>query len=173
MDGCFTRVRLIVDVFVRHCVAVRYFLEQHEGELQRPSRVSTAASLARALNYENKQLIGAMIVAGWDEALGGQAWACPIGGTLSRQPWATDGSGSTYIWGYLDEVWKEGMTREEAEKVVVEALSLAMARDGSSGGVVRTVSIDKDGAVKKLHTPESHYRTWDEMPEPRLALGAF
>lgn len=37
------------------------------------------------------------------------------------------------------------MTREEAESFVVEAVALAMARDGSSGGVIRTVTLDKDG----------------------------
>jgi 20S proteasome subunit beta 1 len=38
------------------------------------------------------------------------------------------------------------MTREEAEAFVTEALALAMARDASSGGVIRTVTLDKDGA---------------------------
>jgi 20S proteasome subunit beta 1 len=89
-----------------------------------------------------------MIVAGWDPKKGGQVYGCPIGGTLAvgeaeQKGWAVDGSGSTYIWGYLDAHWKpEGMTREDAEALCVEALALAMARDGSSGGVVRLVTVD-------------------------------
>ena len=79
-------------------------------------------------------------------------FGCPIGGTLAvgeEKGWAVDGSGSTYIWGYLDAHWKAGMTREEAEALCVEALALAMARDGSSGGVVRLVTVDgaKGGAA--------------------------
>lgn len=31
-----------------------------------------------------------------------QVFGCPIGGTLAREKWAIDGSGSTYIWGYCD-----------------------------------------------------------------------
>ena len=58
------------------------------------------------MNYQNKHLIGAMIVAGWDENEGGQVYGCPIGGTLVRQPWTTDGSGSTYIWGFLDSAYR-------------------------------------------------------------------
>lgn len=55
------------------------------------------------MNYGNKAaLMGAMIIAGWDERAGGQVYGCPIGGTLVRQRWSTDGSGSTYIWGYMD-----------------------------------------------------------------------
>lgn len=35
-----------------------------------------------------------------------QVWACPIGGTLVREQWTTDGSGSTYIWGFLDSKYR-------------------------------------------------------------------
>jgi hypothetical protein len=111
------------------------------------------------MNYQYKHLIGAMIVAGWDEHEGGQVrppflhlrpsaavppnelatlqcrtpsgasdcvplrrspccrcclclvsceqvYGCPIGGTISREPWTTDGSGSTFIWGFLDSEFK-------------------------------------------------------------------
>ena len=66
------------------------------------------------MNYNNKHLVGAMIVAGWDSVEGGQVYGCPIGGTMSREKWTVDGSGSTYIWGFLDSeyrcggVWGEG-----------------------------------------------------------------
>ncbi|XP_066365166.1 proteasome subunit beta type-6-like [Miscanthus floridulus] len=49
-------------------------------------------------------------------------------------------SGSSYLYALLDHEWKEGMSQEEAEKFVVKVVSLAMARDGASGGVVRTVT---------------------------------
>lgn len=58
------------------------------------------------MNYQYKQLIGAMIVAGWDKENGGQVYGCPIGGTLVPENWTTDGSGSTYIWGYLDSSFR-------------------------------------------------------------------
>lgn len=41
------------------------------------------------------------------------------------------------------------MTREEAESFVVEALGLAMARDASSGGIIRTVTLDASGATER------------------------
>nr|ACN30647.1 unknown [Zea mays] len=50
-------------------------------------------------------------------------------------------SGSSYLYALLDHEWKEGMSQEEAEKFVVKVVSLAMARDGASGGVVRTVTV--------------------------------
>ena len=59
------------------------------------------------INYSNKNmLLGAMIVGGWDPERGGQIYGVPIGGTLVEQAWTTDGSGSTYIWGYLDSAYR-------------------------------------------------------------------
>ncbi len=40
------------------------------------------------------------------------------------------------------------MTKEECQSFVKKALAHAMARDGSSGGVIRTVTITKDEVVR-------------------------
>jgi hypothetical protein len=40
------------------------------------------------------------------------------------------------------------MSKEECLSFVQRALSHAMARDGSSGGVIRTVIIEKDGVTR-------------------------
>ena len=42
------------------------------------------------------------------------------------------------------------MTQEEAEELVITSISLAMARDGSSGGVVRLITLSKDGAKRRM-----------------------
>lgn len=55
---------------------------------------------------------------------------------------------------------------QEAEEFVSTAVALAMARDGSSGGVIRLVTLSKDGAKPRLITPEQHPVLWDELPEP-------
>lgn len=145
---------------------VRYFTESHEMQLQHTPGVRTVANLVKEMNYQYKHLVGAMIVAGWDEHEGGQVYGCPIGGTITREPWTTDGSGSTFLWGLLDSEFREGMGRQEAEDLVATALALAMARDGSSGGVIRLVTISKDGAQRRLITPEEHPVFWDELAPP-------
>lgn len=60
------------------------------------------------------------------------------------------GSGSTYIYGLVDSLYKEGMTKEECQNFVKKVISHAMARDGSSGGVVRLVTIDQTGVEKEV-----------------------
>jgi len=128
---------------------VRYYLSMNEIELGSEPPVATAAALFRELCYSNKaQLMAGIICAGWDAERGGQVFNIPLGGSLVKQPFAVGGSGSTYIFGYCDAHFKEGMTREECIDFVKSSVSLAMARDGSSGGVIRMVVVDKDGAER-------------------------
>merc|ERR1711991_51953 len=130
---------------------VRYYLEMHGIEIGELPQVATAASLFRKLCYENKNnLMAGIICGGWDPVKGGQVYSITIGGSLVKLPFALGGSGSIYIYGWVDDNYKEGMTREECLDFVRNALSLAMARDGSSGGVIRTVVLDKDGATRAM-----------------------
>lgn len=143
---------------------VRYYTNQLSMELTDAPDVKSVASLVKQLNYSNKSmLLGAMIIAGYDARSGGQVWGCPISGTLVREKWAIDGSGSTYLWGYLDSEFREGLSRAEAERLVTDALSLAMARDGSSGGLARLVTIDKDGVTRQTVKGTSIPLYWDEL----------
>jgi 20S proteasome subunit beta 1 len=177
---------------------VRYYLDAHTVELGRAPLVKTAASLFQELCYNNKDRLQASIIcAGWDAKEGGQVYALPLGGALVRQDWAIGGSGSTYVYGFVDANYKKNMTKEEcleftakvnrcAESIVsprrvvrdmlcgscswlrlllcfcsllplCQAIALAMARDGSSGGVVRLASIDAKGV-------ERHYIPGDRLP---------
>ena len=61
------------------------------------------------ITYNNKQLQGALIVAGWDGRRGGQVFCVPIGGTVVQESWAADGSGSIFLLGYLDSVFRSDM----------------------------------------------------------------
>lgn len=82
-----------------------------------------------------------MIIAGWDERHGGQVYSIPLGGSLHKQSYAIGGSGSTYIYGYCDANWKENMEETDAVNFVKGALEEAIKWDGSSGGVIRMVSV--------------------------------
>lgn len=74
------------------------------------------------------------------------------GGSLVQQKFAIGGSGSTYIMGLIDSEYRDNMTLEECQKFVAKCLSHAMARDGSSGGVIRLTTINADG-VEKIMIP--------------------
>jgi 20S proteasome subunit beta 1 len=128
-------------------------LEQLELEHGDHPTVHMAASILKRMCYANKdRLVAGIIVAGWDRHSGGAVYNIPLGGSIHRQPYAIGGSGSTYIYGYCDAHYKPAMTREECERFVLDALSLAMERDGSSGGVIRMAIITEQGTERKLYS---------------------
>ena len=130
---------------------VKFWLELHCLEIGCAPTVETAAALFQRLCYENKNyLLAGIIVGGWDPINGGSVYSIPLGGARVRQPFAIGGSGSSYIYGYCDANFRPGMTREEALNFCRNALSLAMSRDGSSGGVIRTAIITKDGVDREM-----------------------
>jgi len=137
---------------------VQYYLDLHSIELGAPPLVKTAASLFQELCYQNKdRLMAGIIVGGWDKKDGGSVYNIPLGGSLIRQQYAIGGSGSTYIYAYCDAYFKEGMTKKACQDFVRNALSHAMARDGSSGGIIRMVTIDEAGLTKE-------YVPGDQLP---------
>ncbi|EIN10579.1 proteasome-domain-containing protein [Punctularia strigosozonata HHB-11173 SS5] len=140
---------------------VHYYLQMYTQSMGPPS-VHTAAALFQRLCYENKDALSAgIIVAGWDEEVGPSVYNIPLGGGLFRQPWAIGGSGSTYVYGYCDATFQEGWGKDQTVDFVKNTLSLAMARDGSSGGVIRMCVITKDGAERLFVPGDQLPKFWE------------
>ena len=124
---------------------------QHTLDVGRQATVKAAANLVMGIAYGNKDMLSAgMIVAGWDKYDGASVWAIPMGGSLLMVPYAIGGSGSAYITGYVDHYYKAGMSRDECLAFVRGAVAHAMSRDGSSGGICRTVVIDSSGVTREF-----------------------
>jgi 20S proteasome subunit beta 1 len=82
------------------------------------------------------------------------------------------GSGSAYITGWCDKHFREDFTAEEAHAFVRQALTHAMARDSSSGGCIRTVTITSSG-VKRDFLPGSQVpATFGELQTPQQRVTA-
>jgi 20S proteasome subunit beta 1 len=120
--------------------------------------VSSAATLLGKLCYWNRWNIQAgIIVAGWDEVNGGSVYNVPLGGALIKQSYAMGGSGSVFLYGWADANYKSGMNKDQCVEFVRTAVAHAISRDGSSGGMIRTMAITKDG--------EEHTATpWKRIP---------
>ncbi|XP_033222135.1 proteasome subunit beta type-6 [Belonocnema kinseyi] len=130
---------------------VSYHLGFHQMELGQSPLVETAANVFREMCYNYRDsLMAGILVAGWDSQKGGQVYSVPIGGMCVRQPISIGGSGSTYVYGYVDANYKPNMSREETVELVQNTLALAMARDGSSGGVIRLGVITEKGIERKV-----------------------
>lgn len=155
---------------------VQWFLQQHKMELGKEVLVQTAAKLAQQMAYNNKNMLEAgLIIAGWDAKEGGQVYGIPLGGTMIRVPFTIGGSGSSYIYGFCDKNWRPGMTEEDCRNFVIRSISHAIARDSSSGGCVRTVTINEDG-VSRAFTPGDklplYYGEHAQPLQPPMTIGS-
>uniref|UniRef100_A0A8P4G2U1 Proteasome subunit beta n=1 Tax=Dicentrarchus labrax TaxID=13489 RepID=A0A8P4G2U1_DICLA len=93
---------------------VTYQLGFHSIELDEPPLVETAANLFKASCYRyREELTAGILVAGWDRRKGGQVYCVPIGGMLVRQPVSVGGSGSSYIYGFMDSNYKPGLSKDQ------------------------------------------------------------
>ncbi|XP_058800864.1 proteasome subunit beta type-6-like [Phymastichus coffea] len=141
---------------------VRYHLSFYKMELGMEPRVETAANLFREMCYNYREsLMAGILVAGWDPIKGGQVYSIPLGGMCTRMPISIGGSGSTYVYGYVDSHYKPGMTKDQVVELVTNTLALAMSRDGSSGGSIRLGVITKDGIERQLILGNELPKFWE------------
>merc|ERR1711997_267497 len=111
---------------------VRNQLQWHSVEFGAPPNVHTAAHLFKNISYQYRdQLTAGIIVAGWDAEKGGQVYSVPIGGALVRQKASIGGSGSTFLYGFLDANYREDMTKDQTVELVKQCITLAVnTKDG-------------------------------------------
>ncbi|KAJ3370901.1 Proteasome subunit beta type-1 [Allomyces arbusculus] len=141
---------------------VHYYCQMYSVQNGEAPSVKVAAAMFQQLCYTNKDALSAgIIVAGWDKYNAGSVYSISLGGSMHRQGFAIGGSGSTYIYGYCDSTYRDGMTVDECLQFTKSAIALAMARDGSSGGCIRLAVITKEG-VRRIFVPGNELPTFFE-----------
>lgn len=132
---------------------IKHHLEQHRIELSsngmdvQQVTVKSAASLCRLIAYNNRDNIsGSFIMAGVDKLKGAQIYRV-AGGAVFEDVAVAAGSGSTYILGLIDSTYKKDMSRAECLELAQRLVVHATLRDGSSGGMIRWLTIDESEGV--------------------------
>lgn len=92
-----------------------------------------------------------MILAGVDEN-GPALYSIKLGGSIIKENVFIGGSGSAFIYGYLDAVYRENMSFEEKKQLARDLVKLAIQRDNASGGCIRMTIIKRDD-VEKIFIP--------------------
>ncbi|KAK8885816.1 Proteasome subunit beta type-6 [Tritrichomonas musculus] len=128
-------------------------IDSPTGEPQKP--VTVASQYLRRILQSNKEILTAAIICGGVEADGEPAlYEINISGMALPRNFVLNGSGSSYILAYCDEMYKENMTIQEATDFAVKAVTNAIIRDGASGGFVNVVQVTKDGAKRFVVMPK-------------------
>lgn len=104
-----------------------------------------------------------LLVGGWDRA-GAHVFSLDAAGGSIPDKWTTTGSGSPFVFGVLEDSYKDGLTSSEALDLAIRGLNSAMRRDSASGngmdlaviGARGYQSVEReelDRRIKKLGLP--------------------
>lgn len=107
----------------------------------------SATSLLSIIMQENKMMpyYNELLVGGLDDGVPGLYVIDPIGGYTQESMFAATGSGSLTALGYIEDMYKKGITVKEAVKGTAKALAIAMRRDAATGDSMIIATITKAG----------------------------
>ena len=85
-----------------------------------------------------------LILGGYDRE-GGHVYALDMVGGAIPDEYVTTGSGSPYVYGVLEDHYKEGLSVNDGVDLAIRSLHAAMKRDSASGDGMAVASITPDG----------------------------
>jgi proteasome beta subunit len=85
-----------------------------------------------------------LILGGFDDS-GGYVFSLDAAGGAIPDKYTAGGSGSPYVFGVLEDSYKDGMSTDEGIDIAVRAITAATSRDAASGGNINVAVITKDG----------------------------
>jgi proteasome beta subunit len=85
-----------------------------------------------------------LILGGYDDT-GGYVYSLDAAGGAIPDKYTSGGSGSPYVYGVLEDTYKDDLTTNEGVDIAVRAITAAKSRDSASGGEINVAVITKDG----------------------------
>lgn len=85
-----------------------------------------------------------LVIGGIDRA-GGHVYSIDAAGGSLPDKYVSTGSGSPFVYGVLEDHWKDGLTIEEGADLAIRAITASMKRDAASGEGIDVALITKDG----------------------------
>ena len=135
------------------------------GTNGRTSRVITALTMLKSHLFKYQGNVSAALVLGGFDINGPHLFTVYPHGSSDSLPYATMGSGSLAAMSIFEAGYKENMTKEEAMKLVADAIKSGVFNDLGSGSNVDLCIITKEG--------KEYLRNY-ECPNPRpYAIGRF
>jgi proteasome beta subunit len=85
-----------------------------------------------------------LVIGGWDRA-GGHVYSLDAAGGSLPDKYTSSGSGSPYVYGVLEDHFKDDLTSDQGADLAIRAVTAAMKRDAVSGEGIDVAIITKDG----------------------------
>lgn len=94
----------------------------------------------------------ALVIGGMDSE-GGHVYSLDAAGGAIEDQYVTTGSGSPYVYGVLEDHYKEGLSTSDGIDLAIRALNAAMKRDAASGDGI-DIAVIKKKEFKQLSEDE-------------------
>jgi len=85
-----------------------------------------------------------LILGGFDSS-GGHVFSLDAAGGAIPDKYTSGGSGSPYVFGVLEDLYRDDLTMNEAIDIAIRAIGAAKRRDSASGGLTNIAVINKEG----------------------------
>ncbi len=85
-----------------------------------------------------------LIIGGWDSK-GGHVFSIDLAGGSIEDKWTSTGSGSPYVFGVLEDHYREDIVIDEGVDLAIRGVTAAMKRDAASGDGIDAVTIGPRG----------------------------
>ena len=130
-------------------VLTRYLnAEANLYRLKRDTRMSVksaATLMSNILNQRKFYPYYVQLILGGYDATGGHVYSLDAAGGAIPDKYTAGGSGSPYVFGVLEDNYRDDLTVDEGIDIAVRAITAAMNRDSASGGMIDIAVITKDG----------------------------
>ncbi len=130
------------------------------------TRVVTVVALLNELLFKYGGHVGAHLIAAGVDITGPQLFMIGADGNYRHLPYTSMGSGSVAAIPVLDATYRDGMTREEAIAMVVQAIEAGIKFDNGSGSNVDYVTIEAGGKVDYQRNFRFYNRKVYETTQP-------
>jgi len=106
---------------------------------------AAATLMANILNGRKFYPFWVQLVIGGVDDSGPSVYSLDAAGGSIPDDYVTTGSGSPYVYGVLEDHYKQGITTDQGMELAVRGLNAAIKRDSASGNGMDIAVIDKNG----------------------------
>ncbi|MCK5259126.1 MAG: archaeal proteasome endopeptidase complex subunit beta [Thermoplasmatales archaeon] len=130
-------------------VLARYLnAEANLYRLKRTVRMPVKSAATLMSNIMNQRKFAPyyvqLILGGYDDT-GGYVYSLDAAGGAIPDKYTAGGSGSPYVFGVMEDNYRDDMTADEGIDLAVRAITAAKNRDSASGGMISVAVITKEG----------------------------
>lgn len=139
-------------------------VELYETKRGTPMSIKAASTLlANIMNQRKFAPFYVQLLVGGVDPDGNHMYSLDAAGGSIPDKFVTTGSGSVFVYGVLEDHYKDGMTIDEGLDLAVRGITAAMKRDSASGDGMNVASITREHGYRLL--------TRDEVDRRKKSMG--